>query len=160
MISREAFEIKTLLHTESWRLERFSDHVIASLAVELWSLNPGDKKYCSFSVLNTFSLQHIYRHAKWRINLIRHMKMTMARGEEVAQKNNNKWLFSLFGIGLKANSKNLKLLKLRIEARHTLLILRTVNFWSKSSTVSSPENLFMRTYYALNVPRQIWLLPR
>lgn len=35
MTSREAFEIKTLLHNELRRLERFGDGVIASFTVEL-----------------------------------------------------------------------------------------------------------------------------
>lgn len=56
------------------------------------------------------------------------MKMAIAMGEEVAQKNHNKQLFSLFGTGLKASSKNLKLVKFRIKGRHRLINLRTVNF--------------------------------
>lgn len=136
MTSREAFEIKILLHNESWRLERFGDHVIASLAVELWSPHPGDEKYCSFSVLNTFSLQHVYRPAKWRTNLIKAYENSYGcGGGGSTKKNHNKHLFSLFGICLKASSKNLKLVKFRTEARHTLLILRKVNFWSKPSRI-------------------------
>lgn len=54
--------------------------------------------------------------------------MKIAMGKDVVQKNHNKQLFSLFGIGLRASSENLKLAPFRMEDRHMLLILRTANF--------------------------------
>lgn len=87
--------------------------------------------------------------------------MAMATGEEIAQKIHNEQPFSLFETGLKATSKNLKLVKFRVEFRHTLLILRTINFWSKSSRVFKCwEPFYEDDLLSLNAPRWIWSSPR
>lgn len=87
--------------------------------------------------------------------------MAMATEEEMAQKIHNEQPFSLFETGLKATSKNLKLVKFRVESRHTLLILRTINFWSKSSRVFKCwEPFYVDDLLSLNAPRWIWSSPR
>lgn len=87
--------------------------------------------------------------------------MAMATGEEIARKIHNEQLFSLFETGLKASSKNLKLVQFIVETRHTLLILRTINFWSKSSRVFKCwEPFYEADLLSLNAAVWIWSSPR
>lgn len=87
--------------------------------------------------------------------------MAVATGEGMAQKIHNEQLFRLFETGLKASSKTLHLVKFRVEGRHTLLILRTINVWSKQSRVFKCwEPFYEADLLSLNAAIWIWSSPR
>lgn len=86
--------------------------------------------------------------------------MAMATGEEIAQKIHDEQLFRLFETGLKASSKNLKFVKFRVDTRHTLLILRTINFWNKQSSVFKCwEPFYEADLLSLKAAIWIWSSP-